>query len=288
MQTSFKRKIFFWAYTVTCHLTTFVLCGKRVTTYQKELIMAWLYWVALLTAFCRYTWKCVTNLDLYICQLYREVNLNQRTRPQELFWCSDNDVHLGNTRLWRATISKTERSLVPTSSPAERVIASCGSMQSQLTEESWDRAARAGYSLSKGWAPHRPCLHWPAPELCGQQGRVLRGFTRSPRQGRELSQLQGPSWQPPGAAGDTDSERWQHSPRSTHGTRPRNYIQDGSKVNAGEKAGLRRWNRLPTTQDWRCLRCRNRVIRHHVSRKKRDISTLLWQCFFFTVGFRPL
>ena len=72
----FQKKDLFAAYVVTCHITTSVFCGKRVTTYQRELIMIRLYCMALLTAFCRDTWKHGTNLGLYICLLHREVSLN--------------------------------------------------------------------------------------------------------------------------------------------------------------------------------------------------------------------
>lgn len=86
MQTTFRRKILFAVWTATCHLTTSVLCGRRVTPQQRELIMIWLYCMALLTALCRDTWKHVTNLDLYLCLLHRKVSLNQTkaelwTRP---------------------------------------------------------------------------------------------------------------------------------------------------------------------------------------------------------------
>lgn len=163
-----------------------------------------------------------------------------------------------------------QRSLVPTSSPAESHIFL------------WQHAVIAhrrelGQSCKSWLLPQQrvstaqavPALACPGAVWAAGQG--AQGLHRRP-QARQEAQSAVP-------AGDRDRERWQHSPHSTHGTRPRNYLQDGSKVNAGEKAGLR-WNRLPTTQDWRCLTCRSRVIRHHVSRKKRDISNFFDSVFF--------
>lgn len=59
-----SKERYFAAHMATCHLTTSVLCGKRVNTYKRELIMIWLYSMASLTAFHRDTWKYVTAILL--------------------------------------------------------------------------------------------------------------------------------------------------------------------------------------------------------------------------------